>query len=128
MMGDRDQALAHFKAALQRRPDWPAPMSEMAWILATHPDATVRDPAGAVRLAERAADLTAHRQSVILDVLAASYAAAGDFDRAAATAQEAMALAASGGPPGAALARDIGKRLDLYRQKKPFRETGRGAS
>jgi arylsulfatase A-like enzyme/Flp pilus assembly protein TadD len=122
MMGERDQALAHFKAALARRPDWPAPMSEMAWILATHPDATVRDPARAVRLAERAAELTAHRQPGILDVLAASWAAAGDFDRAAAVAKEAIALAQSGGPAG--LADEIGKRLELYRQKKPFREPG----
>jgi hypothetical protein len=100
-------------------------MSEMAWILATHPDATVRDPARAVRLAERAADLTAHRQPGILDVLAAAYAAAGEFDRAVATAQEAMALATSSGPAGAKFAGEIGKRLELYRQKKPFRETGR---
>jgi len=125
MMGERDQALDHFKAALSRRPDWPTPMSEMAWILATHPDPAVRDPAQAVRLAERAADLTAHRQPVILDALAASYAAAGDFDRATATAQEAIALAAAAGPAG--LADEIRKRLDLYRQKKPFRETGRAS-
>jgi choline-sulfatase len=122
MMGEREQALAHFKAALSRRPDWTAPMSQIAWIRATHADPAVRDPAEAVRLAERAAELTAHREPVILDVLAASYAAAGDFNRAAATAQEAIALAASGGPAG--LAGEIGKRLELYRQKRPFRETG----
>lgn len=46
----------------------------------------------------------------------------GGFDRAAATAQEALALAASGGPAG--LAGEIGTRLELYQQKKPFRETG----
>jgi arylsulfatase A-like enzyme/Flp pilus assembly protein TadD len=123
MMGQRDQAVEHFRAALSRRPDWPEPMSEIAWILATDTDPKVRDPAEAVRLAGRAADLTARRQPVILDSLAAAYAAAGDFERAAATAQEATALAASGGAAG--LAAEIGKRLELYRQKEPFRETGR---
>jgi tetratricopeptide (TPR) repeat protein len=122
MSGERDEALRHFAAALRIRPDWPAPMNEIAWILATHPDERIRDPRRAVRLAQRAADLTARRQPVILDSLAAAYAASGDFDRAAATAQEAMALAASSGAAG--LAGEIGKRLGLYRQKKPFREPG----
>ena len=96
------------------------PMNEIAWIRATHPDAKVRNPPEAVRLAERAAERTSRQQPVILDTLAAAYAAAGDFDRAAATAQEATSLAAAGGP--SALPSEIGKRLELYRQKKPFRE------
>jgi hypothetical protein len=62
---------------------------------------------------------------VILDTLAAAYAAAGDFERAAATAQEAASLAAAAG--ATALSADIGGRLALYRQKKPYRET-RGAA
>jgi spermidine synthase len=125
MTGERDQALQEFAAALARRPDWPGPMSEMAWILATHPDPAVRDPAKAVRLGERAAELTGRRQPVILDTLAAAYAAAGDFERAAATAQEAASLAAAAG--ATALSGDIGGRLALYRQNKPYRET-RGAA
>jgi arylsulfatase A-like enzyme/Flp pilus assembly protein TadD len=125
MTGERDQALAEFTAALARRPDWPGPMSEIAWILATHSDPAVRDPAKAVRLAERAAELTGRRQPVILDTLAAAYAAAGDFERAAATAQDAASLAAAAG--ATALSGDIGGRLALYRQKKPYRET-RGAT
>ena len=125
MTGERDRALAEFTAALARRPDWPGPMSEIAWILATHPDPAVRDRAKAVRLAERAAELTGRRQPVILDTLAAAYAAAGDFERAAATAQEAASLAAAGG--ATALSADIGTRLALYREKKPYREA-RGAT
>jgi arylsulfatase A-like enzyme/Flp pilus assembly protein TadD len=122
-LGERDEALRHFEAALRLRPGWPVPMNEIAWILATHPDARVRKPDEAIRLAEGAAERTARRQPVILDTLAAAYASAGDFDRAAATAQQATALAASVGPGG--LAEDIAKRLELYRQKKPFRESGR---
>ncbi|HKN47246.1 MAG TPA: tetratricopeptide repeat protein, partial [Candidatus Polarisedimenticolia bacterium] len=122
-MGDRDEALRHFQTALSLRPDWPVPMNEIAWILATHPDTRIRNPGDAVRLAERAVERTARRQPVMLDTLAAAYAAAGDFDRAAAVAQEAMSLAASGGPAG--LSGEIAARLELYRQKKPFRETDR---
>jgi choline-sulfatase len=122
-LGERAEALRHLQAALRLRPDWPAPMNEIAWILATHPDARIRNPGEAVRLAERAAERTDRRQPVMLDTLAAAYAAAGDFDRATAVAQEAMSLAASGGPAG--LAGEIGTRLELYRQKRPFRETDR---
>jgi len=121
-MGERDEALRHFEAALRLRPEWPVPMNEAAWILATHPDGRIRNPGEAIRLAESAAERTARRQPVILDTLAAAYAAAGQFERAAVTAQEATALVAAGGPGG--LAAEIGKRLELYRQKKPFRESG----
>ncbi len=124
--GERDEALRHFQAALRLRPDWQVPMNEIAWILATHPDDRIRNPGEAVRLAERAAERTARRQPVILDTLAAAYAAAGDFDHATATAREATALAASGS--SGALAGEIGKRLELYRQGKPFRESGRRAT
>ena len=51
---------------------------------------------------------------MILDTLAAAYAASGDFERATATAQEAASLAAAAG--ATALSGDIGGRLALYRQ------------
>jgi choline-sulfatase len=119
-MGARDEALAQFEAALRLKPEWPVPMSERAWILATHPDGRVRNPGEAVRIAEDAAERTARRQPVMLDTLAAAYAAAGQFDQAVITAQEALSLAATSGPPG--LAPEIAKRLELYRQKRPYRE------
>ena len=123
-MGERDDALRHFQAALGLRPDWAVPMNEAAWILATHPDTRIRDPGQAVRLGERAAEQTLRREPVVLDTLAAAYAAAGDFDRASAVAQEAAALAVSRGSRD--LAGEIGKRLELYRERKPFRASGRG--
>jgi arylsulfatase A-like enzyme/Tfp pilus assembly protein PilF len=119
LLGERDRALGHFRAALERRGDWAAPMSEIAWILATHPDPKRRDPAEALRLATRAAELTARRDPVVLDTLAAAYAASGDWERATATAEAAVTL--TSGRPGA-LAEDIAKRLTLYRGRQPYRE------
>ncbi|HET7294543.1 MAG TPA: tetratricopeptide repeat protein [Vicinamibacteria bacterium] len=118
MLGKDAEAISHFRAALLRRQDWPAPMGELAWILATHADARLRDPAEAQRLAERAAELTARRDPAILDALAASYASAGDWGRAAATAEAALALA----PPRSAMADEIAGRLSLYRSGKAYRE------
>ena len=122
MKGERDEPLAHFRAALAQRPDWPEPMNEVAWILATHPDASMRRPREAVRLAERSAELTDHRQPVILDTLAAAYASAGDFRRAVSTAEKAVELAAARAP---GLADEIRARLKLYQREKPFRELAR---
>ncbi|MGH9332843.1 MAG: sulfatase-like hydrolase/transferase, partial [Vicinamibacteria bacterium] len=75
MSGDRSEALTQFREALKLRPDWPQPMSELAWLLATHPDPSARKPAEAVRLARRAAELTSNEQPIVLDTLAAAYAA-----------------------------------------------------
>ena len=119
MTGDREEALVHFRAALAGRADWAAPMGEMAWILATHPSARVRDPAEAVRLAERAAELTQRRDPVVLDALAAAYAASGAWDRALATADAAITLAR---PRAQDLADDIARRLALYRRGQAYRE------
>ena len=119
MTGARDEALLHFRAALASRADWVSPMGEMAWILATHPSPALRDPKEAVRLGERAAELGGRRDPVVLDALAAAYAASGDWERATATAAEAVALAR---PRAKDLADDISRRLALYQKRQPFRD------
>ncbi|HVQ30864.1 MAG TPA: tetratricopeptide repeat protein [Vicinamibacteria bacterium] len=119
MTGARDEALLHFRAALASRADWVSPMGELAWILATHPSPALRDPKEAVRLGERAAELGGRRDPVVLDALAAAYAASGDWERATATAAEAVALAR---PRAKDLADDISRRLALYQKRQPFRD------
>ena len=82
--GALDDAVALYGRAIAAQPDAAEPFAELALVLATHPDPARRDPPRAVRLAERAAELTGRAQPGILDVLAAVYAAAGAFDRAVA--------------------------------------------
>ena len=67
-----------------------------------------------MRLAERASRVTGGSSPTVLDTLAAAYAASGQLDRAIATAEEALALAAKEG--SADLAERIRMRLDVYRQ------------
>ena len=119
MKGKRDEPLAHFRLALAQRPDWTEPMNELAWILATHPDAKERNPEEAVRLAERCAKISRHRQPVVLDTLAAAYASVGDFAKAVEVAERAVELAAA---RDQGLANEIQTRLLLYRHEQPFRE------
>jgi Flp pilus assembly protein TadD len=125
MTGDRDGALRHFREALEKRPDWSEPMSEIAWILATHPEAGARNPGESLRLATRAAELTGGQKPLILDTLAAALAANGEFGRAVGVAEQALTLAAS---DASALTPEIRARLQLYREGKPFRETARTLS
>jgi hypothetical protein len=91
------------------------------WILATHPDSHGLTDEVAVSLAQRAAELTQYREFEVLDTLAAAYAAANQFDRAVTTAETALALASEGRLNQRA--DEIRRRLKLYRQGKPFRES-----
>jgi tetratricopeptide (TPR) repeat protein len=71
-------------------PDSPRMLDELAWLLATYPDSDARDGAEAVRLAERACQLTDRRLPALLATLAAAYAETGDFSRGVAVAEEAL--------------------------------------
>jgi len=92
----------------------------LAWILATHPDARLRDSAQALQLATRAFELSPPNDAAALDTLAAAYAEAGRFDDAIKSAQRAAELAQADGPKQ--LLGDIQARLLLYRAGKPYRE------
>ena len=78
-------------------PDSPRMLDELAWLLATYPDSKSRDGTEAVRLAERACDLTERRILALLDTLAAAYAETGDFPRAISVAEEALNRARGSG-------------------------------
>ena len=74
-----------------------SPAERSAWMLATNPNASVRNGAEAVELAQRAVELSGGREPAILDTLAAAYAEAGRFPEAVKTAQRAAALASARG-------------------------------
>ncbi|MCP3977950.1 MAG: tetratricopeptide repeat protein [bacterium] len=119
-VGRLTDALASYRTALSLRPDALGPMTELAWILATDPDAKTRVPDEALRLARRAAELTGNRDATILDTLAAAYADAAQFDRAVITAEKALEAAIL--ERNRTLAHHISRRLPLYREHRPYRE------
>jgi hypothetical protein len=80
----------------------------------------VRDAREATELAEQAAALTDRRDPLILDVLAASYAASGRFEDAVAAVEAAIDRAAAVGKPR--LAESFRQRKQLYQQGRPYRE------
>jgi tetratricopeptide (TPR) repeat protein len=123
--GQGRAALAEYRQALARQPDMAEGLSNLAWLLAACSDATVRDGAEAVRLAERACRLTDFKDAQMVAVLAAAYAEAGRFPDAAAMAQKAVAMAtASGDAKFAAMNRRL---LGLYRAGRPYHEPSQPA-
>ena len=87
------EAAGEYRAAVRLRPDWAVASNNLAWILATEQDRSLRRPEEAVTLAESAARGTSRRDPGVLDTLAVAYAAAGRHDEALTTAREALALA-----------------------------------
>jgi hypothetical protein len=95
-------------------------LDELAWFLATDPDANARDGAEAVRLAERACALTDRRIPAFLATLAAAYAEAGDFSRAVAAGEEALRKGqASGDSDSVKLSENV---LMAVRVHLPYRQ------
>jgi tetratricopeptide (TPR) repeat protein len=98
----------------------PEILNNLAWQLATCPDSKVRDGTRAVRLAQRACELTHYRKTIMVGTLAAAYAEAGRFDEAIATAQRACDLASESGKQE--LLKKNQDMLALYRAHQPYHE------
>lgn len=113
---DLRQALA-LKPALA---DKTTILNNLAWLLATCPDDTVRDGNEAVQDAETACRLTAFKQPAYVSTLAAAYAEAGRFPNAISTAETAIRLAKEVGDAQSAAA--CQRLLVWYRAGKPYRD------
>lgn len=114
------EAIEQYREAVHLKPDSVLALNNLAWILATHADAKLRDGVEAVRSAERACELTSRKQAFLLGTLAAAYAEAGRFPEAIATAEKAAELATAAGQKD--IAANNQKLLEVYRGGKPFRE------
>jgi tetratricopeptide (TPR) repeat protein len=118
--GRTAEALARWRDAVQLQTSDFAALGRVAWVLATSPDATIRNGGEALGFAVRAVELSGGKDARMLDTLAAAYAEKGQFTNAVLTARRAQALAAQQNQ--AALAEAIGTRIALYDADRPFRE------
>ena len=114
------KSLAQRREAIRLRPDDAALINDTAWMLATNPNASFRNGAEAVELAQRALQLSGGNEPARLGTLAAAYAEAGRFPEAVQAAQRALALAAS--QANSTLASTISARIGLYRAGLPYRD------
>jgi Flp pilus assembly protein TadD/peroxiredoxin len=119
-LGRQGEANQHYREALRLRPGWPPAANNLAWILATHADPSVRDGTEAVKLALQTCQRVQFRDPKGLDTLAAAQAEAGDFAAAKRFARQAVELATAQGKD--VLADKFKKRLQTYELGKPYRD------
>jgi len=105
-------------------PEDPHSRNNLAWVLATASDSSIRDGARAVGFAQEAVQLSGGREPLFLRTLAAAYAESGRFSEAIAVAQQAAVIAKMQAKP------DMAKRLNgdlvLFRGNLPLRENSSG--
>jgi protein O-mannosyl-transferase len=118
------EAIAHYVTALDLAPEDPHSRNNLAWVLATASDSSIRDGARAVGFAQEAVQLSGGREPLFLRTLAAAYAESGRFSEAIAVAQQAAVIAKMQAKP------DMAKRLNgdlvLFRGNLPLRENSPG--
>lgn len=95
-MGRSADAITCFRRALTVSPQDYQSLTMLARLLASAPEATLRNGAEAVQLAQQAVELTGHQQPLVLDVLALAYAEQQNFRAAQETITQALALAMTG--------------------------------
>lgn len=119
-LGNYDQAIIHLTEAVELRPHSVLALNNLAWLWAAKKEAKYHDPEEAIRLAKQACELSNYKYPGILDTLAVAYAASGNFPEAVKTAEKAIELTETTGGEG--LAKEIQKRLELYRANQPYYE------
>jgi tetratricopeptide (TPR) repeat protein len=118
--GRFDEAIKSYRQAIQINPNFSEALNNLAWVLAASSDDGLRNGAEAVRLAERACELTHYGEPLFIRTLAAAYAEAGRFPEAVATAEKAEQLASTAGLT--AVAAKNRQLLELYWAGKPYHE------
>ncbi|MGD1083140.1 MAG: tetratricopeptide repeat protein [Verrucomicrobiota bacterium] len=117
------QAVDTWEKALVIKPEQLFVLNNLAWLLATTPDASLRDGARAVTLAKQADQLGGNSNPMMLHTLAAAYAETGDYALAAATARRGLDLAVE--QKNNALAATLQREIQLYEAQTPLRDEPR---
>jgi tetratricopeptide (TPR) repeat protein len=115
------EAILNYQKALEVSPQDDLARNNLAWILATSSDASIRDGVKAVALAQEAVHLSDGRNPNYFRTLAASYAESNRFPEAILAAERGMEIATAQGKSG--LANDLEREITLYRAHAPRRET-----
>lgn len=122
LSGKQDPVVAvqYLRNAVHFAPNWTDALNTLAWTLATHSDAKIRNGNEAVTLATRAVSMTRGHDAGLLDTLAASYAEAGKFDHAIYAVQRAIETTQASKQTNAIA--EFESHLKSFQAQKPWRE------
>ena len=115
-----EKAIVHYQKALQIDPREANARNNMAWVLATSSDPSIRNGAMAVNLAGQAVEISDGKNAIFFRTLAASYGECGKFADAIAAAEKGRKIAISRGDSH--LARTLEKDIALYRAEIPLHQ------
>jgi Flp pilus assembly protein TadD len=118
--GNPAEAIQHYQKALELAPGSIPTLTNLAWLLATSQDASLRNGPKAVELAGQADRLVGSTNTLVLRTLAAAYAENGEFANAIQTARSAMQLARMHGEDS--LTTELDQQIALYQLGMPYRE------
>jgi protein O-mannosyl-transferase len=121
--GNPAEAIEHYNKALELAPKSIPTLTNLAWLLATSQDASLRNGTKAVELAGQADRLVGGTNTLVLRTLAAAYAENGEFTNAIRTARSAMQLARMHGEDS--LTADLDQQIALYQLGMPYRDTAK---
>jgi tetratricopeptide (TPR) repeat protein len=114
-VGRYSEAVAEYDRAIEIDPNSTQAQGGSAWLLATCPDSSVRDPELAIERAQTAITHGGESDAAAYDTLGAAQASAGDFEAAMSSVRKAIDLAP------AEERESYNARLSLYQQAKPYR-------
>jgi tetratricopeptide (TPR) repeat protein len=117
--GQLERAAMDLREATLLNPVSMTDYTTLAWLLATCPIKSVRDGTRAVAFAQKA--LKENESAETYDILAAAYAEMGNFQKAQNLLREAIKKF-----PESPRIPVMRERLELFKQKKPFREVWLG--
>jgi tetratricopeptide (TPR) repeat protein len=129
MISAANQRLAdsinHYERVLELDTNSVIALNNLAFLRVTAPDLGLRNGPEAVRLAERACQLTQQNDAESITTLALAYAEAGRFDDAVVTARKARAVALAQGQTEVAARNE--QLLELYKSGRAFHQKAQTA-
>lgn len=114
------EAMSQYASALLIQPDFPDALDGLAWILSTDANPGFRNGTEAVKMSERACDLTGRKDPVKLKTLAAAYAETGRFEEATKILRDAKDLAVRSNRQE--LANECSLMLEYFKKSEPWRD------
>ena len=118
--GQQSEAVKAYEDARQHLPEDSGILNNLAWVLATSPDDSLRNAERSLELATKACEITDYKAAHIMSTLAAAYAEQGDFENAVKYSTQAVQMG-----EGDEMKAQLQKELDSYLDKQPWREIQR---